>query len=48
MTAPRGINSKHDPRKFLKRGFKSMFSNYEADKTAPPPVDTEPARKQQK
>jgi hypothetical protein len=48
MTRFRGINSKHDPKKFLKRGFKSMFSNYDAEKTATPPVDTQPAGKPKK
>ncbi|WP_207263894.1 hypothetical protein [Desulfovibrio sp. Huiquan2017] len=48
MMEPRGINSKHDPKEFLKRGFKSMFSNYDAEKTTPPPVNTKPAGKPQK
>lgn len=36
MTTPRGINSKHNPRNFLKRGFKSMFSDYGREETAQP------------
>lgn len=48
MMGPRGINSKHDPKEFLKRGFKSMFSNYEAEKTTPSQVNTKPAEKPQK
>ncbi|QJB56944.1 hypothetical protein [Pseudodesulfovibrio sp. zrk46] len=44
MTFRRGINSKHKPKDFLKRGLKSMFPNYEDDtreETRTPPVDTE-------
>ena len=41
MTFRRGINSKGKSRDFLKRGFKSMFPNYEETEKAAPPVDTE-------
>ena len=45
MTFKRGINSKHTSNDFLKRGFKSMFPEYDKTEQAAPPVDTEPDRK---
>lgn len=45
MTFRRGINSKGKSKDFLKRGFKSMFPNYEETQKAVPPVDTESDRK---
>lgn len=49
MTFKRGINSKHKSKDFLKRGFKSMFPNYESEskETKTPPVDTEERNKQE-
>jgi len=41
MTYRRGINSKHKPKDFLKRGFRSMFPNYDQTEKAAPPVDTD-------
>lgn len=47
MTFRSSINSKGKPRDFLKRGFKSMFSNYDGDKQSATPVDSEGQRKKQ-
>jgi len=49
MTFKRGINSKYKSKDFLKRGFKSMFANYETEaekNAATPPVDTEKQKDQ--
>jgi len=46
MTFRTSIHSKAKTKDFLKRGFKSMFSNYGEEKQAAPPVDTEPGKKQ--
>ncbi|WP_319542334.1 hypothetical protein [uncultured Pseudodesulfovibrio sp.] len=40
MTFRTSINSNGNPQKFLKRGFKSMFPNYDEQKKTPP-ADTE-------
>jgi len=45
MTFRTSISSKGDPRKILRRGFKSMFADYEAAASATPPVDTQGERK---
>jgi len=41
MTFRTSINSKSTPREFLKRGFKSMFSNYDEEKKAAPSIDAD-------
>lgn len=46
MTFRTTISSKQDPTKFLKRGLKSMFGNYEATPETAPTVDAN--RKQTK
>ncbi len=47
MTFRTTINSKSNPKDFLRRGFKSMFSNYGQPEKATPPVDTESDKKKQ-
>lgn len=47
MTFRSTINSKNTQREFLKRGFKSMFSNYEEKNKTTPPVDTENGKEKQ-
>ncbi|NDV18568.1 hypothetical protein GO013_03930 [Pseudodesulfovibrio sp. JC047] len=44
MTFRTSINSNGKPKDFLKRGFKSMFSNY-ADPKKTPPIDTGSSKK---
>ena len=41
MTFRTTINSKSKPKDFLQRGFKSMFSDYDAPKPATIPVDSD-------
>lgn len=40
MTFRTSINSKGDPKKMLKRGFKSMFANYDEKTPTTQPVET--------
>lgn len=47
MTFRTSIHSKANSKDFLKRGFKSMFSNYDESKKAAPPIDTEVEKKEQ-
>ncbi|WP_319468634.1 hypothetical protein [uncultured Pseudodesulfovibrio sp.] len=48
MTFRTSINSKDNPRDMLKRGLKSMFTNYEMNKQSTTPVDTEERRDKKK
>jgi len=41
MTFRTTINSKENPKKFLQRGFKSMFSNYGGKASPTSPAKTE-------
>jgi|GEM_PF-2407072 len=41
MTFRTTINSKENPKKFLQRGFKSMFSNYGKKNSPNSPAKTE-------
>ena len=44
MTFRTSITSKGDPGKILRRGFKSMFANYDPPAPEAPPVDTQGGR----
>jgi len=45
MTFRTTISSKKNPRDFLKKGFKSMFPNYELEQKAAPPIDSDDEKK---